>query len=33
MLDDDPDLEKEEHYALKVQMDHFMENQLKRMNL
>ena len=27
------DLEKEEHYALKVQMDHFMENQLKRMNL
>ena len=33
VLDDDPDLEKEEHYALKVQMDHFMENQLKRMNL
>ena len=33
VLDDDPDLEKEEHYALKVQMDHFMENQLKRMSL
>ena len=33
VLEDDPDLEKEEHYALKVQMDHFMENQLKRMNL
>ena len=33
VLDDDPDLEKEEYYALKVQMDHFMENQLKRMSL
>ena len=33
ILEDDENLEKEENYPLKVQMNHFMENQLKRMNL
>ena len=33
ILEDDENLEKEENYLLKVQMNHFMENQLKRMNL
>lgn len=33
IFDEDPDLEKEENYGLKIQMNNFMENQLKRMNL
>ena len=33
ILEDDENLEKEENYLLKDQMNHFMENQLKRMNL
>ena len=33
VLSDDPDLEKEENRALRLQMNKFMNEQIKRMNL
>lgn len=33
ILDIDPDLQKEEHIGLKIEMQHFMDEQIKKMNL